>query len=59
MKKEFIEKVMNAGTIDTREYRYVCKEDYNKNAYIIKRIPLSSLGTTESIDGWEEVVKAK
>lgn len=49
MKKEFIEKVIREGIVDTKDYRYICKGN------TIKRLPIASLDTTTAIDGWETV----
>ena len=53
MKKEFIEKVIKYGSIDTKKYRYRALELPDR--LIIKRIPLEYLDTTAAIDGWETV----
>lgn len=57
MKKEFIEKVIRLGSVDTDKYRYVAR-DY-PDRLEVQRIPLSALDTTAALDGWEtvEVVK--
>lgn len=53
MKKIFMEKIIRLGSVDTRLYRYVSREYPDKLA--IERIPLSDLGTTAALDGWETV----
>lgn len=57
MRKEFFEKVIRFGSIDTRKYRYVCKELPDRME--IRRIELSALDTTAAIDGWETVMIIK
>lgn len=53
MKKEFIEKVIREGIVDTKKYRYIydpiCEVAY------IKRLKRSLLGTTAAYSGWEVV----
>lgn len=51
MKKQFIEKVINFGTIDTKTYRY--RYDYNDGK--VYRIELSKLDTTAAYTDWKEV----
>lgn len=53
MKSEFIERVIREGIVDTKTYRYVykCFADHAE----IQRISISSLGTTDAINGWEVV----
>ena len=53
MKKDFIEKVIRNGSVDTRNYRYIAKEFPDRLE--VQRLPLSSLDTTEAINGWETV----
>ena len=57
MKKEFIEKVIRLGSVDTDKYRYVAREYPDRLE--VQRFPLSALDTTAALDGWEtvEVVK--
>lgn len=57
MTRKFIEKVIREGMVDTRLYRYICRVRYTAENRIlqIKRLPLTSLDTTEAIDGWETV----
>ena len=57
MKKEFIEKVIRRGVVDTDKYRYVAREYPDRLE--VQRLPLSALDTTAALDGWEtaEVVK--
>ncbi len=57
MKKEFIEKVIRLGSVDTDKYRYVAREYPDRLE--VQRLPLSALDTTAALDGWEtvEVVK--
>lgn len=53
MKKGFENKVKDLGIIDTKKYRYVYKA-FNDHAEI-RRLPIESLGTTDSIIDWETV----
>ncbi len=53
MTKAFIERVKREGTVDTKNYRYVCKIEDNK--LVIERLPLEALDTTEVYSGWEKV----
>lgn len=53
MKKDFIEKVIRELTVDTEKYRYVY--EVSASCAVIKRLPISYLDTTASIDGWEVV----
>ena len=51
MKKEFIERIIREGTVDTRNYRYRVFEGE------IIRLPIEYLGTTAAFGGWETVKK--
>lgn len=51
MKKQFIEKVIRYGMVDTKAYRY----RYDSNDGKVYRIDLDKLGTVNAIDGWKEV----
>ena len=53
MTRKFIEKVIQQGTVDTRNYRYVYRAD-SVNAWI-ERLPIDWLDTTRAIDGWKIV----
>lgn len=53
MKKEFIEKVIRLGSVDTDKYRYVAREYPDRLE--VQRLPLSDLDTTAALDGWETV----
>lgn len=57
MTKDFINRLMHDRIIDTRNYRYIVTEEHdNEEQWAeIKRIPLSQLDTTATIDGWETV----
>lgn len=57
MKKEFVERVMREGSVDTNTYRYklVHKEDACKQWAEIQRLPLSLLDTTAALSDWETV----
>lgn len=67
MKKEFIQKVLREGAVDTRDYRYVSGvvQDAGKQYRAIKRISRDALGTTSALNdksdhnpfGWETVAK--
>lgn len=57
MKKEFIDRVIREGTVDTAKYRYTSKlisgadGEYTE----IRRLPLEELDTTAALDPWEIV----
>lgn len=53
MTKNFEQKVMSNGIIDTRNYRYIYVA--GNDSACIKRLPLELLDTTAAIDGWETV----
>lgn len=55
MKKTFRERVLKEGMVDTKKYRYIAKEqrNYEKQWVEIWRIPLASLGTTETCANWQ------
>lgn len=53
MRKDFREKVMKMGTVDTAKYRYTYTEMADRAE--IKRIEIEKLDTTEAIDGWEVI----
>lgn len=57
MTKQFIDRVINEGMVDTKDYRYTVKEVMGKNGLVnqIQRLPIDYLGTTAAIDGWETV----
>lgn len=55
MKKDFEEKVIRLGVIDTRKYRY--RFVGSPSAPRIERIPLKDLDTTAALNGWEVVKK--
>lgn len=57
MKKEFIEKVIRLGSVDTDKYRYVAREYPDRLE--VQRLPLSALDTTAALDGWETVQVVK
>ena len=55
MKKEFLNRILYEGVVDTRKYRYIAN---NPGASIvIRRLPIKDLDTTATIDGWETVCK--
>lgn len=49
MKKEFIEKIIRAGVLDTRKYRYIFQQHADRPACIV-RCPLEMVGTTLMLD---------
>ena len=53
MKKEFENKVIRYGIVDTKKYRYKFRTTINGAE--IERIPIEYLGTTMAINGWEIV----
>lgn len=60
MKMELIRKIINVGTLDTRDYRYMVKDhgDYFEIVRICKKL----LGTTACLPGsgnWETVCTSK
>ena len=57
MKKDFIDRVIREGIVDTKTYRYIRKDVTNATEQWmeIRRLPLSALDTTAAIDGWETV----
>lgn len=61
MTKAFMDKVIREGMVDTKAYRYNARVKYTADERIlqIKRLPISSLDTTDAIDGWEVVKEIK
>lgn len=57
MKKEFAERVMREGCVDTRTYRYklVLINGATEQYAEIQRLPLSKLDTTAALTDWETV----
>jgi len=60
MRKDLETKIRNCGTYDTRNYRYVLRDEYNvEDGFYerIVRIPLEFLDTTATLDpeNWETV----
>lgn len=53
MKKEFIEKIIRYGSVDTEKYRYVAREYPDRLE--VQRLPLADLDTTAALNGWETV----
>lgn len=53
MKKEFMDKVIKEGIVDTRNYRYM----FDTEIGCIKRIEIRLLDTPYVREGWE-IVKA-
>lgn len=54
MTKDFAKRVSREGIVDTGNYRYHWV-DNNDGTSEIRRLPLSSLDTTDAIDGWKTV----
>ena len=57
MKTEFINRVISECIVDTKQYRYIAVYTNNGNEQWVEihRIPLKSLDTTDTINGWETV----
>lgn len=57
MTKDFINRVIREGIVDTKNFRYIRKDMNNATEQWmeIRRLPLSALDTTAAIDGWETV----
>ena len=53
MKKEFIDKVIKNGVVDTKKYRYIYSVSAEKAE--IRRIAIDLLDTTATINSWEVV----
>lgn len=53
MTKNFEQKVIREGIVDTKAYRYIRKEYADRME--IQRIQISKLDTTDALDGWETV----
>lgn len=53
MKKEFFDKIIKNGVVDTKKYRYIYIVSAEKAE--IRRIAIDLLDTTATIDGWEVV----
>lgn len=53
MTKNFEQKIIYYGSVDTRNYRYFYVA--GNDSACIKRLPLELLDTTAAIDGWETV----
>ena len=53
MKKDFENKIIRSGIVDTKKYRYVLRGTINGD--VIERIPIEYLDTTMAINGWETV----
>lgn len=51
MTNDFIRRILNEGIVDTKEYRYALNDCGHKMQ--IRRLPISSLDTTQALDGWE------
>ena len=61
MKKEFANKVIRERIVDTKAYRYTCKECQNANEQWleIRRLPLVKLDTTAALSEWETVYDSR
>jgi hypothetical protein len=57
MTKEFIDRVIREGIVDTKTYRYIRKDmtGATEQWVEIRRLPIDKLDTTAAIDGWETV----
>lgn len=57
MKKEFEARLMQERIIDTKQYRYIATEEHDSNSQWleIKRISLTKLDTTASLEDWETI----
>lgn len=67
MKRDFEIKIIRAGRVDTRKYRYIfkagCSNPIAREAWQIKRIRTDSIGTTATLsdksdtnpNGWEVI----
>lgn len=58
MKQEFIQKVIKNEQVDTKDYRYKTFEanDGERQYRVIKRIPITALGTTAALpENWETI----
>lgn len=55
MKKEFLNRILYEGVVDTRKYRYIANNP--GDSIVIRRLPIKDLDTTATIDGWETVCK--
>lgn len=53
MTTNFEQRVIREGIVDTRKYRYICKDYADRRE--IKRLPIDDLDTTAALDGWETV----
>ena len=61
MMKDFIERVKREELVETKKYRYIRKEFHDVDSFGIRieRLPLTALGTTDAINGWETVYEEK
>lgn len=55
MTKQFRDRIIKEGSVDTRIYRYIIKQNVQTWKYEIRRIRLDALDTTEAINGWEVI----
>ena len=57
MTKDFINRVIREGIVDTKNFRYIRKDvtSATEQWMEIRRLPISALDTTAAIDGWETV----
>lgn len=65
MTKQFQQRILTDGIVDTRKYRYIVRDrhELNQSCEIVKtwltiyRLPIIDLDTTAAIDGWEKVAE--
>lgn len=57
MTKNFEQKVIREGCVDTAKYRYIARERFGVECIELRiyRLPIDLLDSTASIDGWELV----
>ena len=57
MKTEFINRIISERVVDTKQYRYIAVDNHNGSEQWaeIRRIPIESLDTTDTINGWKTV----
>ena len=54
MKKELIDRIIREGIVDTKNYRYICKDYADRRE--IQRLPVEYIGTTLSLTEWETIL---
>lgn len=55
MTKQFIKKVLDNWTVDTRKYRYLAEYDCFSGYVCIKRLEIEKLDTTRVLTDWKVV----